>query len=502
MASNPLKVLVELQAKKGVVVSGSNNEGLLVQNSASIGGDLAVTGISTLTGDVSVSGALAVTGSATLKGAAYAQNGLQVTNAALNASTVAVSASALNVSGAAYVGTDLTVQGNLKVYGNVDAISSSNLQVADKLIIAAVGAATNSDADGGGFFLSGSSAEFKYASNGDKWTMNKALHINGAISGSSTAMFASDATIGGDLTLVGDLSSSAGNAAFGGTLDVDGAATLNAAVTANDGITVSSGSLIASGSAIVLGGLNVKDTGLTVEAGGVTVTGAVSSSSGLNTAGNLSVQGTGFVSGAFQAHGIATFDAAVSASAGMKVTGASQLSGAVTMNSNLAVEGNTVMTGTLGVTGAATLEDSLTVNGGVYVEASGSLVNIPDAAANGLYDVAKAIKLLDGFAGSSKTSVISAYNNLRFHKEAAFTSGSAVVNLTTDAGAKFNAAALGYIGLDVMVKNGASADWTNDLVAVHMFLDGTDVKVQIDALVEASDYRLLAVCEKSGSFTW
>jgi hypothetical protein len=52
-----------------------------------------------------------------------------------------------------------------------------------------------------------------------------------------------------------------------------------------------------------------------------------------------------------------------------------------------------------------------------------------------------------------------------------------------------------------MVKD-AAGEWQNDLVAVHMFLDGSDIKVQIDALTEATHYRLLAVNEKSGKFSW
>mgnify|MGYP000999922931 CR=1 FL=1 len=46
MAVNPLKVLVELQAKKGAVISGSAGEGLQVQHDAAIGGDLSVAGAS------------------------------------------------------------------------------------------------------------------------------------------------------------------------------------------------------------------------------------------------------------------------------------------------------------------------------------------------------------------------------------------------------------------------------------------------------------------------
>jgi hypothetical protein len=65
----------------------------------------------------------------------------------------------------------------------------------------------------------------------------------------------------------------------------------------------------------------------------------------------------------------------------------------------------------------------------------------------------------------------------------------------------FDIGSIDYIALDVMVKD-ASGEWMNDLVAVHMFVDGQAVKVQIDALTEATHYRLLAVNEKAGKFSW
>ena len=65
MAVNPLKVLVELQAKKGAVISGSAGEGLLVQHDAAVGGDLSVTGESVLVGAADLQSTLDVAGAAT-----------------------------------------------------------------------------------------------------------------------------------------------------------------------------------------------------------------------------------------------------------------------------------------------------------------------------------------------------------------------------------------------------------------------------------------------------
>lgn len=90
--------------------------------------------------------------------------------------------SALDASlgGAATIGDSsdtITIAGNLTVSGTETTLNTANLTVEDKLISVASGAADNAAANGAGLHVSGSDAEFKYASSGDKWTMNKNLDL-------------------------------------------------------------------------------------------------------------------------------------------------------------------------------------------------------------------------------------------------------------------------------------------------------------------------------------
>ena len=72
----------------------------------------------------------------------------------------------------------IVIAGNLTVQGTETTLNTAQLVVEDKLISVASGAADNSAANGAGLHVSGSDAEFTYASSGDKWTMNKFLDID------------------------------------------------------------------------------------------------------------------------------------------------------------------------------------------------------------------------------------------------------------------------------------------------------------------------------------
>lgn len=493
MAANPLKVLVELQAKRGAIVSGST--GLQVEHDALIKEDLTVEGISTLQGNVTAEGTLTVEGASTLEGAVAAQAGITVTGAPIDASAVAVSASSLNVGGAAYVGGDLTIQGNFRVEGTIDATNRTELHVVDSLIVAARGAADGAAANGGGLKVEGADAQLTYANADGAWHMNKDLKITGK------AETSSDLKIGGDTQLVGaaQLDSTldvTGKISGAGNLEITGTSKFVGAVEMQDGLLVKGDKFIAQDAAEITGGLKISDMGIEVKGGGATITGDISGSAELKIAGASQLNSTLAVAG------IASFASDVSASAGMKVAGASQLVGAAQLDNTLGVDGAVEMGSTLHVVGAASFDADVQADALLKVAASGSLSNISGADLGSHYDVAQAIKLLDTLAGDNKDSVIDAYNHLRFQKTGAFTSGQAIVNLTTEGYVgMFDSASLDFIALDVMVKDGAG-DWQNDLVAVHMFLDGSDVKVQIDALTEATDFRLIAINEKSGKFSW
>ena len=76
---------------------------------------------------------------------------------------------------------NVTISGNLTVSGTTTTVNSTTLDVADKNITVANGAANAAAADGAGLTVDGASATFNYANTGDKWAMNKPLDVTGAV---------------------------------------------------------------------------------------------------------------------------------------------------------------------------------------------------------------------------------------------------------------------------------------------------------------------------------
>jgi hypothetical protein len=76
---------------------------------------------------------------------------------------------------------DVTIDGSLTVNGTQTTINSTTLDVDDLNITVAKGAADAAAANGAGLTVDGASATFNYANTGDKWTMNKALDVTGAV---------------------------------------------------------------------------------------------------------------------------------------------------------------------------------------------------------------------------------------------------------------------------------------------------------------------------------
>ena len=74
---------------------------------------------------------------------------------------------------------NVVISGNLTVSGTTTTVNSTTLDVADKNITIANGAADAAAANGAGLTVDGASATFNYASSGDKWTMNKPLDVTG-----------------------------------------------------------------------------------------------------------------------------------------------------------------------------------------------------------------------------------------------------------------------------------------------------------------------------------
>ena len=76
---------------------------------------------------------------------------------------------------------NVVIPGNLTVSGSTTTVDSTTLNVTDKNITVANGAADAATADGAGLTVDGASATFNYASTGDKWTMNKPLDVTGTV---------------------------------------------------------------------------------------------------------------------------------------------------------------------------------------------------------------------------------------------------------------------------------------------------------------------------------
>lgn len=130
---------------------------------------------------------------------------------------------------------------------------------------------------------------------------------------------------------------------------------------------------------------------------------------------------------------------------------------------------------------------------------SGSaFTNITTPVVSGKFDVSDAIHALDIKVGTNSTALSNAYDALRCVVTGTLASGQAIVNLTTVGGLQFATAEIANVALDIMV-DADDSGYTNDLVAIKMFVDGSDLKVQIDApATPSAKYRLIAVNEADG----
>jgi hypothetical protein len=82
---------------------------------------------------------------------------------------------------------NVTISGNLIVNGSTTTISSTNLEVTDKNITIAKGAADSSAADGAGITVDGANASLNYSHSGTKWVANKPFNISDATASTSTS---------------------------------------------------------------------------------------------------------------------------------------------------------------------------------------------------------------------------------------------------------------------------------------------------------------------------
>ena len=108
------------------------------------------------------------------------QTGAQIATA-LNGETIS-SLTALTTTGAVIVGGDFTVN------GTTTTINSTTLEVDDKNIVLASGAADAAAANGSGITIDGASATFTYVSTGDKWQLNKPLDVGGSVTADAISL--------------------------------------------------------------------------------------------------------------------------------------------------------------------------------------------------------------------------------------------------------------------------------------------------------------------------
>ena len=168
---------------------------------------------------------------------------------------------------------NLIVTGDLEVQGTTTSIDSTTVEITDLNITLAKDATNNTQANGAGITIAGSSAELKYVSTGDKWTLNKNLEVSGTIQDSNGTFLSSSSvsTFGG--TLIDDADASAARTTLG----------LGTAATSATGdfLSISGGTLTGglSGTTATLSGSissgAITSTGLTVN-GSAKLTGSAS----------------------------------------------------------------------------------------------------------------------------------------------------------------------------------------------------------------------------------
>jgi len=145
---------------------------------------------------------------------------------------------------------------------------------------------------------------------------------------------------------------------------------------------------------------------------------------------------------------------------------------------------------------------SFEVAADLFISGATDFSYIQVSRVSGKYDVDAAIQALDvavsgavSAGGQDLANVKASYDALRQVVTGTLSSGTALLTL---AGAQFAAGEIDNLALDVMI-DADNTGYTNDLVAIKMYVDGAAVKVQIDAPAAASaKYRLIVVNEKDG----
>ncbi len=358
--ANPLKVLVDLQARRNVAVSGT----------------------------LEVTGSTALVGTATITSADI--NGGTIDNTSIGATTQS-SGKFTTISGSSTldVGGNTTLAGTLGVTGNTTVTSLTASSVISGtagyftgLYVNGVAVSTGS---GGGSGTVDTGVVNKLAYYSGTTTVNDAAGLtwDGSklnVSGSSDSALAlevtgSVATSGGLVVNSGGvtINSNTGLVVNSNGITVNsGGASITGLLSANNGLTVSAAALISqnstvlSGSTTTSGSLTVGGGGLLTANNGVTVNGSAGTfNAGLVVAGGtaLNVTGGGGISGS----GVLQIAGAASLNAGLTVIGGAVDASAVAVSASA-----------LNVTNAATIGGNLTVTGDLQVQGSVNAVNRTD----------------------------------------------------------------------------------------------------------------------------
>ena len=101
----------------------------------------------------------------------------------------------LDINGAADISGNLTVGGDLNITGDINSTSVTNLDVDDKTITVAKGAADSAAADGAGIVVDGASASLLYDHTGTQWEFNKPVEVKVGSSAITFTEYSNGATI-------------------------------------------------------------------------------------------------------------------------------------------------------------------------------------------------------------------------------------------------------------------------------------------------------------------
>jgi hypothetical protein len=236
---------------------------------------------------------------------------------------------------------DLTVSGNLTVSGTTTSIQTATLDVTDKNITVAKGAASAAAANGAGLTVEGpaTQATFTYTSADDRWNLNKNLNVTtvyGSLSGNaSTATSAAALTTARTIALTGDATASGsfdGSANYSQTLTL---ATVNSNVgqfgsaTAIPVVTVNAKGLVTA----------ISTTSVSIPSGALTFTGDVTGTGSTGSSTALSIA-TGAVTNAMLAGSIADSKLSTISTAGKVSNSATTATSANTASAIVARDGS------------------------------------------------------------------------------------------------------------------------------------------------------------------